>query len=82
MRAAKFDCLVIYSICEQYHRCWVVICLKKQLSINSVSYVRVNGKLTDTKELSPEQQLRLATWLKAELLNKLFEGRARFYTSE
>lgn len=56
--------------------------MKKQLSINSVSYVRVNGKLTDTKELSPEQQLRLATWLKAELLNKLFEGRARFYTSE
>lgn len=46
--------------------------------IKAVSYVRVGGELVETSQLTPEQKVELATWLKTTYLNALFAGRAEF----
>lgn len=50
----------------------------KQQKIKTVSYVHVGDKLVNTKDLSDEQKVRLATWLKTTYLNHLFQGQAVF----
>ncbi|MGI6026609.1 MAG: hypothetical protein ACOX7G_06540 [Candidatus Scatomorpha sp.] len=51
-------------------------------SITAESYVRINGKLTNTKALSIDQRRELAAWIKLTYLNSLFEGKAKFYSTE
>lgn len=50
--------------------------------ITAESYVRINGKLTNTKNLSIDQRRKLAVWIKLTYLNSLFAGKAKFYSPE
>lgn len=50
--------------------------------ITAESYVRINGKLTNTKDLSVDQRRKLAVWIKLTYLNSLFAGKAKFYSPE
>lgn len=50
--------------------------------IAAESYVRINGKLTNTKDLNVDQRRKLAEWIKLTYLNSLFEGKAKFYSPE
>lgn len=50
--------------------------------ITAESYVRINGKLTNTKNLSVDQLRKLAVWIKLTYLNSLFSGKAKFYSPE
>lgn len=51
---------------------------KEKRKIRTVSYVRVNGELVETSQLTPEQKGRLADWLKVTYLNHLYAGKAEF----
>lgn len=42
------------------------------------AYVTVDGKEVNVDELTPEQKVKLATWLKVTYLNELFRGQAVF----
>lgn len=65
-----------------YVQHWVVKNMANPDGIAAESYVRINGKLTNTKELSVDQRKKLATWIKLTYLNSLFAGKAKFYSSE
>lgn len=50
--------------------------------ITAESFVRINGKLTNTKDLSVDQLTKLAVWIKLTYLNSLFAGKAKFFSPE
>ncbi|MBD5154318.1 MAG: hypothetical protein HDT15_04385 [Oscillibacter sp.] len=52
--------------------------MRKQQEIKTVSYVHVGDKLVCTDDLTPEQKVRLGTWLKTTYLNNLYRGQAVF----
>ena len=52
---------------------------RKQPEIKTESFVDVGGTLTNTKDLTPEQKVKLATWIKMTWLNTIFQGQAEFY---
>lgn len=56
--------------------------MAKPEGITAESYVRINGKLTNTKNLSVDQRRKLAVWIKLTYLNSLFAGKAKFYSPE
>lgn len=56
--------------------------MAKPEGITAESYVRINGKLTNTKDLSVDQLMKLAVWIKLTYLNSLFAGKAKFYSPE
>lgn len=54
----------------------------KGQTIQTVSFVRADGALTDTQTLDKDRRRRLATWLKTTYLNELFLGEASFFPQD
>ena len=54
---------------------------QRKEKIRTVSYVHVGDKLVNTKDLTEEQRVKVATWLKVTYLNALFRGKAEFYVT-
>lgn len=52
--------------------------MKRSIDLKVSSYVRVNGEWTNTNDLTPEQKVALATWIKQTLLNVRYRGVATF----
>jgi len=46
--------------------------------LKTEAYVRIDGRLVNTVDLSTEQKERLADWLKTTYLNNLYAGQAVF----
>ena len=55
---------------------------RKDIKIKTVSYVHVNGVLTNTDDLTPEQKVKLANWIKLTWCSALYQGKAEFLLAE
>lgn len=55
---------------------------RKEIKIRVESYVHVGDQLVNTRDLTPEQKQRLATWIKLNWCQELYRGKAVFSLAE
>ena len=55
---------------------------RKEIKIQTESFVRVNGVWTNTKDLTPELKRKLAGWIKLTWCQELYRGQAEFSLAE
>lgn len=55
---------------------------KQTLEIQTESFIRIGGNLVNTEDLNEKQRIVFATRLGIAYLNKLFQGKAEFWSDE
>lgn len=55
---------------------------RKEIKIRVESYVHVGDKLVNTKDLTYEQKVQLAGWIKLNWCQELYRGKAVFSLAE